>query len=165
MKGVANEAAFLKLPDKERHNFQIGLFKFYLAELSKVRDAYINSGTVILCERSVFDHFAYTLYGSRELVGSGEMNLLNWGVSLFLQMSPVTFYLPYPTPWDKNADDGFRAREPAKDTLVDAMIHKLLHRSRSAWSGTLPFVSEEERVAIVISNIYNVNTVPKPLNR
>jgi hypothetical protein len=136
----------------ERREFQLALFNHYLMRLEEEVKACTRD--VILCERSVFDHFAYTLYGTRELLVDKDLQLLWYGVRRFMALQPHTFYLPYPTPWDTQGSDGFRAREVAKDTLVDAMIVKLLSQSRSVWMGTLQFEPVEARAVSVVNAIW-----------
>jgi hypothetical protein len=150
--GVASEAHFLAMPLEARYTFQLDLYDYYLEAL----EAFVQETTkgVILCERSVFDHFAYTLCGTGTLLTKEDLEHLWHGVRRFTELKPSTFYLPYPTPWDANGNDGFRAREVAKDTLIDAMIAKLLSTSRSVWHGALPFESVDDRARRVIQNMW-----------
>ncbi len=154
--GVANETEFLGLPAGQRHEFQLALFNHYLMRIEE--EARMCTRDVMLCERSVFDHFAYTLYGTRELLTADDLQTLWHGVRRFMALKPRTFYLPYPTPWDKDGADGFRAREVAKDTLVDAMIAKLLSQSRAAWAGTVPFLPVYDRAMFIVREVWNAGS-------
>lgn len=158
-RGVTSEAGFLNLAPKERLEFQLALYTYYISKLEECVHSLEAKGRVVLCERSIFDHFAYTLYGSRELFSDHGMKLLEDGVRRFKNLSPCVFYLPYPTPWDHLAADGFRARELAKDTIVDALIFKLLSQNRAVWTNTLPPVSVEARATAVISSVWGRNHV------
>lgn len=143
---VADEAAYHALMSPVRLRFQMELFDYYLDKLREcVRKA--EDGTTVLCERSAFDHFAYVLYGAREMLTPMAMKHLRGCLDTFMALQPHVFYLPYPTPWDDQGSDGFRAREPAKDTLVDAMIFKLLHELdySHALAGALPRIGLNER--------------------
>jgi hypothetical protein len=150
--GVQSEVAFLAMPLEARHTFQLDLYDYYLDAL----EAFVRETPqqVILCERSIFDHFAYTLYGTGALLTKANIDHLWHGVRRFIALKPTTFYLPYPTPWDACGEDGFRAREVAKDTLVDAVIAKLLSTSRTVWQGTLPFDSVDARAKYVIKQVW-----------
>jgi hypothetical protein len=150
--GVRTETDFLSKPPEYRRVFQMELIAYYMTALE---GAVVGTkAKVLLCERSVFDHFAYTLYGTRELCRPEDLDFLWQCVRRFQALQPLTFYLPYPTPWDAQAADGFRAREVAKDTLVDAMICKLLSANRRVWAGQLPFVSVRERAEMILAAVF-----------
>jgi hypothetical protein len=150
--GVPSEAAFLAMPQEARYTFQLDLFDYYLTALETfVRET---TAEVVLCERSVFDHFAYTMYGTGSLLVAKDIQILHHGIRRFVALKPMVFYLPYPTPWDSQGADGFRARELAKDTLVDAMISKLLSQSRSVWVGTLDFSPVSARAMKVVETVW-----------
>lgn len=153
-RSIENEAGFLSMSADERAEFQLALYEYYIYKLEECCAETKNKEKVVLCERSAFDHFAYTVYGSRELFNSDAMRVLEDGIRRFKALSPCVFYLPYPTPWDHLAADGFRARELAKDTIVDALIYKLLSQNRAVWTNTLPTVSIEARTNAVISSVW-----------
>lgn len=153
-RGVADEASFLSMSAPQRAEFQLALYDYYITKLEEFCADAAKTEKVVLCERSIFDHFAYTVYGSRELLNGDGMKVLEDGIRRFKVLHPCVFYLPYPTPWDHLAADGFRARELAKDTIVDALIYKLLSQNRSVWTNTLPTVSIEARATAVISSVW-----------
>lgn len=151
--GIENENAFLLMPAEERRDFQMRLIGYYMTDLENA--VKVGGAPVMICERSIFDHFAYTLYGTRELLRAEDMVFLRECIVRFTALRPCTFYLPYPTPWDSAGADGFRAREVAKDTLVDAMIFKLLSTNRSVWTGVLDFMPVQERAKKVLQLVFS----------
>jgi AAA domain len=155
-RGLRSEADFLKLGPEERKVFQVELLKFYIENMWKQIAAYSGQNKILICERSIFDHVGYTLYGSRELIGHKEILLLQQYIESFCLMGPHTFYLPYPAPWlkDGGGADGFRAQEYAKDTIVDAVIYRLLSSNRKIWKGSLQFVSVDERVRGIMQVVF-----------
>lgn len=151
-RGVKDEASYLQMDAHERRRFQLGLYDYYLryiAEEMRIADV-----PLLLCERSVFDHYAYAMYGIRELMDGETLLILNQGIERFSMLNVRVLYLPYPTPWDKHGStaDGFRAREPAKDAIVDALIFKQLSTHRRLWAGTVPIDSPEARAQFVLNN-------------
>lgn len=162
---VPNEAAFLALSPANRRGFQLQLYDHYLNALEHFVREVPQGKDIILCERSVFDHFAYTLYGTRELLQGEDFHRLWHGIRRFMALKPAVLYLPYPTPWDNaaTASDGFRAREVAKDTLVDAMICKLLSQCRTCWRGTLNFESVDSRASQVIQTVWGERENDSPV--
>jgi len=156
-RGVSSETDFLSRDPEFRASFQMGLLAYYMSELQRcIRES---AARTILCERSAFDHFAYTLYGSRELLTQADMVTLRGLLRSFCDLHPLVFYLPYPTPWDDQGADGFRAREVAKDTIIDSVIHRQISTHRSVWAGTLPFESVEARVETLLRAVYSPSPV------
>mgnify|MGYP001171568144 CR=1 FL=1 len=128
-RGVAHEASFHLMGIRERAEFQVGLLRHYMIELRKclVSNAGRESVRRVVCDRSVFDHVAYMLYGSGELVTQAM-----WDDEIvpliddFRRLCPVIFHLPYPTGWpEESAVDGFRHRVFVKDFIVDSLIRRL----------------------------------------
>lgn len=156
-KGVPDEASFLAMSASDRAEFQLALYDYYINKLEECCLEEKNNKKIVLCERSIFDHFAYSVYGSRELLDAEGLKALEAGVRRFKALKPAVFYLPYPTPWDHLAADGFRSRELAKDTIVDALIYKQLSVNRSVWTHTLPPVDIEARVKGVFHILWGDN--------
>lgn len=156
--GVLSEADFLAMSPADRMSFQLELYNYFLKTLEE-RVAALKverKSTIMLSERSVFDHYAYTLYGSRELVGGAEMHTLDEGVLRFKRLRPLIMYLPYPVPWASAGLDGFRAQEPAKDSIIDAVVHTRLSRNRDVWCGTVPLGEIEKRVSWVLWRLSSI---------
>jgi hypothetical protein len=155
-RGVPNEGAFLALAAVKRRDFQLALYTYYISKLEEcVEEAKASETGLVLCERSIFDHYAYTIYGSRELLDAEGVKVLEDGVRRFKVLRPHVFYLPYPTPWDHLAADGFRARELAKDTIVDALIYRQLSVNRGVWTNSLPHVPVADRATAVIHSVWS----------
>lgn len=151
-KGLADEAAFLALSPAERYEFQLGLYSFYVDNL--IKEMKNPKAQLLLCERSIFDHYSYTVYGMETMLDDRTMNLLHRGIEAFCNLHVRVLYLPYPTPWDNavGVADGFRARQLSKDTIVDALIFKQLSTHRSVWAGTVPIDTPEARAQYILSN-------------
>ena len=141
-RGVVNEADFLSRDERFRKKFQMELYAHYFTALSQRQ--LVCETPYLLCDRSLFDHYAYTMYGCRGQLASVDVGALNEIREMFLRLHPVIGYLPYPTPWDEQAADGFRARVLDKDYIVDALIYKGLVNSRAEFY-TLPFDAPEMR--------------------
>lgn len=156
--GVSSEADFLTMTPEDRMAFQLGLNDYFLTNMeNRVAELQVErKSSVILSERSVFDHYAYTLYGSRELLGDAEMGALNAGVQRFKCLRPLVMYLPYPVPWKAAGADGFRAQEPAKDSIIDAVVHTQLSRNRDVWCGTVPIGDIEKRINWILWRLRSV---------
>lgn len=122
--GVATETAFQAKPPEWRKGFQNELLEYYITELTDALQR--SKADYLVCERSVFDHIAYTIYGSRELYDTEMHNLATRRIHWFAKLKPLVIYLPYPTPWDHLAADGFRDRSMAKDLIIDALIKTML---------------------------------------
>lgn len=170
--GIADEAAFHKLDMDARARFQIGLLQHYMAELRRClvwRGNKRESANVVrvVCDRSVFDHAAYMLYGSGELV-----SLDMWErqiepiMTQFCQLNPIVFHLPYPTGWpEETATDGFRYRMFAKDFIVDSVIQRLLRERTETrmveWHSLPTHYSARERARAVAEYIDDEPNKPK----
>lgn len=154
---VANEVEFLKLRPPQRKTFQVGLIMYYMDQLEQFVYLSRSAGkNVVICDRSLFDHVAYTIYGSSELIYDADLAELNKLIIRFKKLSPVVFYLPYPTPWDKDGGDGFRVRLPGKDLIIDSLIQRNLHANRTLWAGTLSFKSPAERATEIIRTTFAI---------
>ena len=156
-RGVANEASFHLMGIRERAEFQIGLLRHYMIELRKclVANAGRESVQRVVCDRSVFDHVAYMLYGSGELVTQAM-----WDTEIvplmddFRRLCLVIFHLPYPTGWpEESAVDGFRHRVFAKDFIVDSLIRRLLKDGGSEHYELPTWYSITERTSLVCEHI------------
>jgi AAA domain len=150
--GVANETAFLEMSIGDRKDFQLELFAYYVTEIMRFLDESVFD--VVVSERSVFCHYAYTVYGCDGALSKGDMQMLTLGVEQYLTMQPATFYLPYPTPWDEAAGvaDGFRDRGVVKDTIVDALIYRLVSRYDALRA--IPCVPVPYRAELVRSHLF-----------
>jgi hypothetical protein len=163
MEGVANEAAFLAKSPSDRCRFQIKLMYYYYHTLLQRVESCTRDIDFIICERALVDHFAYTLYGGRETVSTEILNEMREQLVRYYRLMPNIFYLPYPAPWNNSPTtvDGFRAREPAKDTIVDAVIFKeLMNAPSTAWIGTLEFATIEERAQKIAICTRNLQRTP-----
>jgi AAA domain len=163
IRGVSSETDFLKMSPEDRHEFQMALFEYYNSKLVFfINSTDADSENYILSERSVFDHIAYTIYGSRESITSVDIAYMNIRTRDFLDLKPLVMYLPYPTPWDHLGADGFRAREVAKDTIIDALITKQLLMCNCQFV-RIPCVELDSRIKLAIPNIlaYDNYAVPK----
>lgn len=148
-RGLTNEREFHRMTAAERRDFQLDLFDYYVESLeSAVKNA---KSPVVVCDRSVFDHYAYTLYGTREQLNEDGLDRLEWGVARFKALNPDVYYFPYPAPWSYTleTEDGFRAVEPAKDLIIDAVIFRQLNKHVIVWSGTVGMNIPERRAAFI----------------
>lgn len=151
---VATEGDYLKLPLGSRTTFQMGLYSFYLDRLEHMVSNCDKD--FLLCDRSVFDHYAYAMYATKENFTKEYQKFLDIGAMRFVALEPQVLYLPYPTPWDDQAADGFRARDHGKDTIIDALmfrsVHRFLHDERLAFN-EIPINTVSERVSHIMSVI------------
>jgi hypothetical protein len=163
MEGVATEATFLAKSPRDRCRFQIKLMYYYYHTLLQRLETCGGDVDFIICERALVDHFAYTLYGSREQLSTELLHEMREQLVRYYHLMPNIFYLPYPAPWNNSPTtvDGFRAREPAKDTIVDAVIFKeLMNAPSTAWIGTLEFSTIEERAQKIARCTRNLQRTP-----
>lgn len=121
---IAGEADFLVLSDQERLKFQVDLYWFYVNGL--ILKMHETTADVVLADRAAFDHFAH-IFATTKLT-KWIVSDLSLGLDYFMELRPQVFYFGYPTPWLEKAADGFRAQDPGKDALIDAVIFKQWHR-------------------------------------
>ena len=131
-KGVANEATFLAMPEVDRYKFQVELFEFYCEELEKFLAPTATLGINYrykICDRSPFDHLAYTIYGSQNSLSLPELLELKARVrEIILRVEPLIVYFPYPQPWSPafTDPDSFRSAAPCKNLIIASLIENLL---------------------------------------
>ena len=136
-KGVTNEVEYFeKLTEKERRDFQLELFDFYIDETLRFIESSANEVMTVI-DRSPIDHLAYSLYSIPDL-SKGEYDILivkldNFFKTLFDKGYEVRVYeFPYPTPWvnpNNENSDGFRY-DPFGKTYI---IGSLMRREISNW--------------------------------
>jgi predicted ATPase len=122
MQGFTKEADYKVLPLAEKAKFQYGMMKFYMQRLQTFIDA--NPGKKILCDRSIFDHFAYWAQ-------SGACDLATYDAIMYNQAHfycryvDKLFWFPYPAPFQGsvNVDDGFRDIDVGYNLGHSAMVY------------------------------------------
>lgn len=159
--GVVSEADFLSRSESYRYSFQMDLFRHFVKSITEFVCLPENNGKIILSERSVYDHMAYTMIGCGKLISKDDIYRLRMGKAEFLKLEPSIHYMRYPAPWSNTAavEDEFRAVEPAKDTLVDAFIYRNLFgpfRSTQMTLDSNPDLSLEDRAAVLLNTIYKI---------
>lgn len=124
--GIGSEADFHTMDVDTRARFQIGLLRYYMVTLEAVLVR--TTSPRVVCDRSVFDHVAYMLFGSGEMLSQNMWDAeIEPIMTEFCSLNPRVFHLPYPTGWpEETAVDGFRHRVFAKDYIVDSLIRRLL---------------------------------------
>ena len=138
MNGVHDEKAFFEdMSSKEKLSFQVSLLTYYMKTLNArakdIEAGYTNNAAipdsypVLIMDRSIYDHIAYTvMYGMTE-VDTDTFDYMQSLIHDFKHLGPRVVYFPFPTGWDyKNGDDGFRYRSWGKDLVHDSILRRLL---------------------------------------
>lgn len=162
--GLLNEAEYLAMSLSDRKDFTIELYAYYITELMRFVDETVYD--IVVSERSVFCHYAYTVYSCDGVLTKGDLQMLTLGVEQYLSLAPATFYLPYPTPWDDYAGvaDGFRDRGLVKDTIIDGLIHRTMFRHTDnavAALRTIPCVPVPYRSELVRGYLFGAGLITK----
>jgi predicted ATPase len=145
LRGVKSEVNYLAMTIEDRKKFQIELVQYYISELTLACS--LIQDKIIICDRSVFDHIGYSLYGGGSVINFEDMSILHQQITAFRKLKPKVFYCPYPAPWTKGkkVEDEFRAVEPAKDTIIDAIIYRFIAKNRDIWENSLAHESVSDR--------------------
>jgi GTPase SAR1 family protein len=108
-----------------------------------------SSSDIIICDRSILDHWAYTKYFFAEILKrDGVLNLYEHFISEFCRTYRKLFYIPIEFPL---TDDGIREDDKGFQKAIDEIIFDLLE------SYALPYSvvrgSVEERCQNIFENV------------
>lgn len=144
---VNSEVSFNNLPDKEKYEFQFRLLSFYINKFREVT----KENKDYFVDRSIIDHFAYTIYYSKNVLNKQDYNKLEKMVFDFFYELQNRFFItiyffPFPTPWSLNdgSSDGFRDDSFIKNIIIDSLMNKMCCN-------------------LVINNSLNLNIIHVPL--
>lgn len=119
---VSSETTVSSLPPEKRTAFQVGLFDFYIAEMQKVLDA--NPDKIIVSDRSLVDHYAYTLLDSE--LDQNQFESILEKLRAFMENVYIVIKFPLMTfdSGDKFRNNSF-SRRVALDALMDRAFQHL----------------------------------------
>lgn len=126
--GMTDEKAFQTLHPEQKVKFQKALITHYMMSLEgAIHDCKTD---ILVADRSITDHIAYAIVSGTGVMTQRDLDDLYGLYSRFLKLkpSPRLVYFPYPASWMRNGstEDGFRHVDPIKDTMIDALVYKLV---------------------------------------
>ena len=123
-KGIASEADLHKQTEEEKVAFQFELAQFFIRKINEVCEGY---NGYVLCDRSIFDHFAYWTFSGINSIKLSEIRAYQKLFDEYLEKVNSIWYFPYPAEFSKDVDpDSFRWAPPAKNLIIDSLILRQL---------------------------------------
>jgi hypothetical protein len=107
-----------------KFQFQLDLFYHYCFKLEDMVKANLERGFV--SDRTPFDHVAYIIYYSAEIINLGTIHQIIDKAADASKVFDNIFHFPYPVSWSKDKDaDSFRIAPPGKNFMWDATLFKI----------------------------------------
>lgn len=128
---IKDQHAFFELPIDQKRKFQFALLDFYFESFIST----INSlplGTIILSDRSPFDHCAYTVNGTDDITLAEYEGILKRSRDFADEHIRRIIFFPYPTHFSTDIDkDPFRKAHPSQNLHIDGLMRRFasLHSS------------------------------------
>jgi hypothetical protein len=121
---LSNEKSYLALDGATKLTFQTGLLKRFVDNVTNL--SVKNPDKILLCDRSAYDHFAYTCsFGDEQSFSLEKYRSMLPMLVDYNKILAKLFYFPYPVSWTKDIDpDPFRYAPASKNIILDAVSFK-----------------------------------------